>query len=78
LFHWINEVGEYGAVNPAIRSLLDKAEEEDGLSPSDPELQEGCPDNSVLFSFGDSDITGLTVVIGLRFFFEYKDEDDED
>ena len=76
LFHWINEVGEYEAVNPAIRSLLDKAEEDDGLSPSDPEFQEGCPDNSVLFFFGDSGITLTTVVIGLWFFVE--DEDDED
>jgi hypothetical protein len=78
LFHWFNEGGDYEAVNPAIQSLLDKAEEEDGLCPFDEEFQEGCPNNSVLFFIGDHAITQTTVVIGLWFFGEDEDEDDED
>jgi hypothetical protein len=80
LFHWINEVGEYEAVNPVIQSLVDEAEDEegDGLSPFDPEFQEACPNNSVLFFVEDNPQIQTTVVIGLWFALEDEDNGDED
>jgi hypothetical protein len=68
MFSWLNEVPEFEKASAATLEVLKKLRQEDEDFDDDPRNEQflnAMPPNTILISFTESPLSGLTLVLGL-------------